>query len=83
MCGMSCCCCGLDAPPHCTTTYHLRIPTGFRPKAQGCEVGQSGSDRATLGHRPVNISNRNAVAAGITHAPVECQIAATALRLMI
>lgn len=25
---------------------HSRIPTGFRPKAQGCEA------RATLGHRP-------------------------------
>ena len=34
-----------------------RIPTGFRPKAQGCE------GRATLGHRPTNIPNRNAVAA--------------------
>ena len=36
---------------------HPRIPTGFRPKAKGCEA------RATLGHRPQNISNRNAVAA--------------------
>ena len=34
-----------------------RIPTGFRPKAQGCEA------RATLGHRPRNIPNRNAVEA--------------------
>jgi len=34
-----------------------RIPTGFRPKAQGCE------ERATLGHRPTDITNRNAVAA--------------------
>jgi hypothetical protein len=34
-----------------------RIPTGFRPKAQGCE------ERATLGHRWANIINRNAVAA--------------------
>jgi len=34
-----------------------RIPTGFRPKAQGCAA------RATLGHRPTNISNRNAVVA--------------------
>jgi|SRR6266571_8173071 len=34
-----------------------RILTGFRPKAQGCEP------RATLGHRPTNIPNRNAVAA--------------------
>ena len=34
-----------------------RIPTGFRPKAQGCE------ERATLGHRSANITNRNAVAA--------------------
>jgi hypothetical protein len=33
-----------------------RIPTGFRPKAQGCE------ERATLGHRPQNVFNRNAVA---------------------
>jgi hypothetical protein len=41
----------------------LGIPTGFRPQAQGCEVGPSSSDRATLGHRPPNIPNRNAVAA--------------------
>ena len=33
------------------------IPTGFCPKAQGCEA------RATLGERPPNIPNRNAVAA--------------------
>jgi hypothetical protein len=50
----------------------LRIPTGFRPKAQGCAPG------ATLGHLPANITNRNAVAAipfpsvtrGICHNPV-------------
>jgi hypothetical protein len=35
----------------------VRIPTGFRPKAQGCAPG------ATLGHLPANIINRNAVAA--------------------
>jgi hypothetical protein len=35
----------------------LRIPTGFRPQAQGCET------RATLAWRPQNIFNRNAVAA--------------------
>ncbi len=34
-----------------------RIPTGFYPRAQGCE------ERATLGHRPASITNRNAVAA--------------------
>src|SRR5216117_3526224 len=34
-----------------------RIPTRFRPRAQGCEA------RATLGHRPRNIPNRNAVEA--------------------
>jgi hypothetical protein len=34
-----------------------RIPTGFRPKAQGCE------ERATLGCRPQKIPNRNAVVA--------------------
>jgi hypothetical protein len=34
-----------------------RIPMGFRPKAQGCE------ERATLGHRPASVLNRNAVAA--------------------
>ena len=34
-----------------------RIPTGFRPKAQGC------AERATLGHRPNKYLNRNAVAA--------------------
>jgi len=38
-------------------SHRLRIPAGFRPKAQGCE------ERATLGHRPTNIINRNAVAA--------------------
>ena len=51
----------------------VRIPTGFRPKAQGCEVGQSGSDRATLGHRPSNASNRNAVAA-IPFSSAVCEI---------
>src|SRR5205814_6637671 len=34
-----------------------RIPTRFRPKAQGCE------EQATLGHRQSNILNRNAVVA--------------------
>ena len=51
---------------------YARIPTGFCLKAQGCE------ERATLGHRPTNASNRNAVAAipfsavarGICHNPV-------------
>ena len=32
------------------------IPTGLRPPAQGCE------ERATLGIRPQNVFNRNAVA---------------------
>ena len=35
----------------------VRIPTGFRLKAQGC------APDATLGHLPANIINRNAVAA--------------------
>ena len=35
----------------------VRIPTGFRLKAQGCAPG------ATLGPLPANIINRNAVAA--------------------
>jgi hypothetical protein len=35
----------------------VRIPTGFRLKAQGCAAG------TTLGHLPANIINRNAVAA--------------------
>ena len=35
----------------------VRIPTGFRPEAQGCE------ERATLGHRRAKFANRNAVAA--------------------
>ena len=35
----------------------LRIPSGFRPKAQGCAA------RATLGYRPTNVFNRNAVVA--------------------
>ena len=42
---------------------YARIPKGFRPTAQGCE------QRATLGNRPQNISNRNAVAA-IPFAPI-------------
>ncbi len=46
-----------------TRCFDQRISTGFRPKAQGCEVGQSGSDRATLGQRPTRRLNRNAVAA--------------------
>ena len=38
-----------------------RIPTGFRPKAQGwSEPNRRG---ATLGQRPINTFNRNAVAA--------------------
>jgi hypothetical protein len=37
----------------------VRIPTGFRPKAQGCE------ERATLGHHQTNIPNRNAVTANL------------------
>ncbi|MSU57680.1 MAG: hypothetical protein EXS35_05780 [Pedosphaera sp.] len=49
-----------------------RIPTGFRPKAQGCDAG------ATLGQRPERFTNRNAVAAlpflsaarGVSHNPV-------------
>ena len=49
-----------------------RIPRGFRPKAQGCDAG------ATLGVRPQNVFNRNAVVAispapltrGICHNPV-------------
>jgi hypothetical protein len=36
---------------------YARIPTGFRPKAQGCE------ERATLGHHRAGFPNRNAVAA--------------------
>ena len=51
---------------------HPRIPTGFRPPAQGCE------ERATLGYRHTIIPNRNAVAAipvssparGACHNPV-------------
>ena len=46
-----------------TRCFDQRISTGFRPKAQGCEVSQSGSDRATLGHRPTRCLNRNVVAA--------------------
>jgi hypothetical protein len=37
-----------------------RIPTGFWPKAQGCE------SRATLGGCPLNPINRNAVVAEMT-----------------
>jgi hypothetical protein len=43
--------------PQAPSGRHPRIPTGFRPKAQGCAA------RATLGQRPTHISNRNAVAA--------------------
>ena len=58
--------------PRSAARGRARIPTGFRPKAQGCEA------RATLGHRPQNVFNRNAVAAisfssrarGICHNPV-------------
>ena len=39
--------------------FQLRIPKGFRPKAQRC----GGKRGATLGKPPENISNRNAVAA--------------------
>src|SRR5438552_11075664 len=39
-----------------TRPRHPRIPTGFCLNAQGCEA------RATLGHRPRNLPNRNAVA---------------------
>ncbi len=50
----------------------VRIPTGFRPKAQGCE------ERVTLGQRYADIINRKAVVAipfssaagGICHNPV-------------
>ena len=42
-------------PP--TATIPLRIPTGYRPKAQGCE------ERATLGKRHQIDFNRKAVAA--------------------
>ena len=46
---------------------YARIPTGFRPPAQGCEA------RATLGHRPASRSNRNAVAAAFSFlAPNVC-----------
>src|SRR4029079_17553018 len=51
-------------------------PTGLRRKAQGCEA------RATLGHRPQIISNRNAVAASPRNHCAR-QFATTALRLMI
>jgi hypothetical protein len=40
-----------------------RIPTGFQPKAQGCAAG------TTLGHRPTDIANRNAVVA-ISFSPI-------------
>src|SRR6266536_3474889 len=40
-----------------TQSLRTRIPTGSRPKAQGCEA------RATLGNRSSKLSNRNAVAA--------------------
>lgn len=51
-------------------------PTALRPLAQGCEA------RATLGHRPQIISNRNAVAA-IPARPSRATFATTALRLII
>lgn len=45
----------------------VSAPTGLCPKAQGCEASAFAAlrrdRRATLGHRPQNISNRNAVAA--------------------
>jgi hypothetical protein len=38
-------------------------PTGFGPPVQGCEVGQSGSDRDTLGNHRRRIFNPNGVVA--------------------
>src|SRR6185436_5777145 len=53
----------------------LRIPTGFRPSAQVCEA------RATLGHRPTNIPNRNAVEAH-SFSPARLTSATTPLALI-
>jgi hypothetical protein len=58
--------------PAASARGRVRIPTGFRLKAQGCAPG------TTLGHLPANIINRNAVAAipsssvarGVCHNPV-------------
>ena len=41
------------------------IPKGLRPPAQGCD------EEATLGHRPINDSNRNAVVAAVATTPLE------------
>jgi len=48
---------------HQLVSADRRIPTGFRPPAQGCAAG------ATLGQRASATSNRNAVAAAIGNAP--------------
>jgi len=42
------------------------IPKGLCPPAQGCEVGPSASDRATLGHPGKTVINPNGVAASVT-----------------
>src|SRR2546425_1038399 len=57
-----------------TPSHGPRIPTGFRPKAQGCE------ERATLGHRPSNLPNRNAVVAN-SFPPARKALATTPLAL--
>ena len=55
-----------------TPSHGPGIPRGFRPKAQGCAAvapkrrygaPRRRKARATLGHRPTNIPNRNAVEA--------------------
>jgi hypothetical protein len=57
-----------------TRHRHWRIPTGFRPKAQGCE------ERATLGNRPRNVTTAMRLRPK-SHAPYEIGFATTALRL--
>jgi hypothetical protein len=48
-------------------------PKGLRPPAQGCEVGPSGSDRATLGKRARKPTNPERVVPPCTHpAEYEC-----------
>src|SRR5213075_1479333 len=58
---------------HSALSLENRIPTEFRPKAQGCEVGPSGWDRATLeNRRGIGVNANGGVASSrcTGHSPV-------------
>src|SRR2546426_9406364 len=52
-----------------------RIPMGFHASAQGCEDGQSGSDRATLDQSAERNANPNPISlmAGRTASAIKCR----------